>query len=107
MAKQMGLMGLGCFIFMMVALQINGAAAATYQVGDSLGWTVPPNTSFYTNWSSSKNFQIGDSAGKHSFYYLFSLFYFFLKLKSFLSLALSWIVTKHNYIGKLYIYIYI
>ncbi|KAH7546362.1 hypothetical protein FEM48_Zijuj01G0192600 [Ziziphus jujuba var. spinosa] len=60
MAKQMGLMGLGCFIFMMVALQINGASATTYVVGDSLGWTVPPNTSFYTEWSSSKTFDIGD-----------------------------------------------
>ncbi|KAK4604453.1 hypothetical protein RGQ29_012807 [Quercus rubra] len=61
MASRMGL--IGCLI-VVVAL-LNGAtaqvtAAGEYQVGDSLGWTVPPNTTYYTNWASSKTFFLGD-----------------------------------------------
>ncbi|KAL0013730.1 hypothetical protein SO802_000799 [Lithocarpus litseifolius] len=62
MASRMGL--IGCLL-VVVAL-LNGAtaqvtAAGEYQVGDSLGWTVPPNTSYYTNWASSKTFFLGDA----------------------------------------------
>ncbi|KAK7859747.1 umecyanin [Quercus suber] len=35
-------------------------ATVEYQVGDSLGWTVPPNTSYYSTWASSKTFFLGD-----------------------------------------------
>ncbi|GMY35832.1 cucumber peeling cupredoxin-like [Fagus crenata] len=56
MGSRMGL--IGCLI-VVVAL-LNGATAREYQVGDSLGWTVPPNTSYYTNWASTKTFLLGD-----------------------------------------------
>ncbi|GMY35831.1 cucumber peeling cupredoxin-like [Fagus crenata] len=56
MASRMGM--IGCLI-VVVAL-LNGATAREYQVGDSLGWTVPPNTSYYTNWASTKTFLLGD-----------------------------------------------
>ncbi|KAF3973640.1 hypothetical protein ACB098_01G311400 [Castanea mollissima] len=61
MASRMGL--IGCLI-VVVAL-LNGAttqvtAAVEYQVGDSLGWAVPPNTSYYSTWASSKTFFPGD-----------------------------------------------
>nr|POF13371.1 blue copper protein [Quercus suber] len=35
-------------------------ATVEYQVGESLGWTVPPNTSYYSTWASSKTFFLGD-----------------------------------------------
>ncbi|KAF8034489.1 hypothetical protein BT93_C0719 [Corymbia citriodora subsp. variegata] len=36
------------------------AAAATYTVGDGLGWTVPSNVSYYQSWATSKSFTVGD-----------------------------------------------
>jgi hypothetical protein len=62
MASRMGIVG--CLI-VVVAL-LNGATAREYQVGDSLGWTVPPNTSYYTNWASTKTFLLGDELSKQS-----------------------------------------
>ncbi|OAY31709.1 stellacyanin [Manihot esculenta] len=47
-----------------LAISLHGAnAATTYTVGDSLGWTIPPNNSveFYEDWANNKTFQIGDS----------------------------------------------
>ncbi|XP_056162423.1 umecyanin-like [Syzygium oleosum] len=35
-------------------------AAATYTVGDELGWTVPSNISYYQSWAASKTFMVGD-----------------------------------------------
>ena len=60
---------IGCLI-VVVAL-LNGAtaqvtSAGVYEVGDSLGWTVPPNTSYYTNWASTKTFLLGDQLSKQS-----------------------------------------
>ncbi|PON63201.1 Cupredoxin [Parasponia andersonii] len=53
-------MGLiGCSFIIMVAM-LKGATADLYVAGDSLGWTIPPNTSFYSDWASSKTFEIGD-----------------------------------------------
>ncbi|KAM0969365.1 hypothetical protein COP2_018012 [Malus domestica] len=56
---------IACLVVMAVAcpslLNLKGATAAEYVVGDSLGWTVPPNTSFYSDWAASKTFQIGDT----------------------------------------------
>ncbi|KAK7852660.1 mavicyanin-like [Quercus suber] len=62
MAGRMGL--IECLI-VVVAL-LNGAttqvtAAVEFQVGDNLGWTVPPNISYYSNWASSKKFFVGDT----------------------------------------------
>ena len=59
MAGQMGYL-----LIIMVALTLKGATAEFYVVGDDLGWTVPPNTSFYSEWASSKTFQIGDELCK-------------------------------------------
>ncbi|KAH0970302.1 hypothetical protein GBA52_022458 [Prunus armeniaca] len=57
-------MVMACFVVMAVAfpslLNLKGATAEDYVVGDSLGWAVPPNTSFYSEWAASKKFQIGD-----------------------------------------------
>ena len=61
-------MGLiGCLI--VVVASLNGAttqvtAAVEYQVGDSLGWAVPSNTSHYSTWASSKTFFPGDKLSK-------------------------------------------
>ncbi|KAL5547806.1 hypothetical protein UlMin_003037 [Ulmus minor] len=52
-------MGLiGCLV--VVLALVKGATADFYVVGDNLGWTIPPNTSFYSEWASSKDFEIGD-----------------------------------------------
>ncbi|KAG0493022.1 hypothetical protein HPP92_006420 [Vanilla planifolia] len=36
------------------------SVATTYPVGDSMGWTAPPNSSFYEEWSATKVFVAGD-----------------------------------------------
>lgn len=62
-----------CLIVVVAALvMLNGASAATvtsagdYLVGDSLGWDVPPNTTYYSDWASTKTFFLGDKFCKHS-----------------------------------------
>lgn len=46
--------------------------AATYIVGDSLGWTIPPGgASAYTSWASQHVFRTGDVLGKFRFELLF------------------------------------
>lgn len=61
MAKQyMGLM-LGMLI-LGVALQ-QAAEAATHEVGDELGWTIPSDESFYSSWASKLKFHVGDELG--------------------------------------------
>ncbi|XP_062149113.1 umecyanin-like [Alnus glutinosa] len=58
MGSRMGL--IGCFVIV-VSVLLRGATAATvYEVGDSLGWTVPPNTTYYSTWASTKTFFLGD-----------------------------------------------
>ncbi|KAG5226094.1 umecyanin [Salix suchowensis] len=51
----------GFLIVASVGLLHGACAATTYTVGDDLGWTVQPNSSYYENWASQKTFQIGDS----------------------------------------------
>ncbi|KAG2713305.1 hypothetical protein I3760_04G171100, partial [Carya illinoinensis] len=52
-----------CLVLIVVALNIIEAATAAtiFEVGGSLGWTVPPNTSYYATWASSKTFAVGDT----------------------------------------------
>ncbi|GLT55254.1 hypothetical protein SLA2020_283930 [Shorea laevis] len=58
MGSRMGL--IGCFV-VVVAILLRGATAATvYEVGDTVGWTVPPNTAYYATWASTKTFFLGD-----------------------------------------------
>lgn len=48
-------------------LVVNFAAAQTvFIVGDNTGWTVPANTSFYSEWASGKTFVVGDTLGTYS-----------------------------------------
>ncbi|KAJ6355094.1 hypothetical protein OIU77_005646 [Salix suchowensis] len=51
----------GFLIVASVGLLHGACAATTYTVGDDLGWTVPPNSSYYEEWASQRTFQIGDS----------------------------------------------
>ncbi|KAJ6435827.1 hypothetical protein OIU84_000953 [Salix udensis] len=51
----------GFLIVASVGLLHGACAASSYTVGDDLGWTVPPNSSYYEEWASQKTFQIGDS----------------------------------------------
>lgn len=62
MATRLGL--IVCLIAVVSLLK--GATAATYTVGDELGWTIPPLGSVaYKTWARGKVFEIGDVIGKH------------------------------------------
>ena len=44
---------IACLSLMVVMVGLmKGATAVEYVVGDSLGWTLPPNTSFYSDWAA-------------------------------------------------------
>lgn len=44
---------------------VSSSAATTYEVLDSLGWTIPPSGSVaYTTWAANKSFTVGDTLGK-------------------------------------------
>ncbi|KAJ6758995.1 BLUE COPPER PROTEIN [Salix koriyanagi] len=51
----------GFLIVASMGLLHGACAASTYMVGDDLGWTVPPNSSYYEEWASQRTFQIGDT----------------------------------------------
>ncbi|KAB1199393.1 Umecyanin [Morella rubra] len=63
MASRMGL--IWCLVIVVALLKCATAqtqiASVEYEVGDSLGWAVPPNTSYYSTWASTKTFYLGDS----------------------------------------------
>ena len=64
MARNMGLNLIGCSIVVM-AFVIGATHAATeYKVGDSFGWSVPTNESFYSDWAATKKFFVGDKLSK-------------------------------------------
>ena len=65
MAKNIGPMG--C-MFMVVLCLLSFAAssdAKRYYVGESYGWSIPPNQTFYSDWASSKKFLVGDFLGTY------------------------------------------
>lgn len=48
-----------------VALFQSYALAATYEVGDSMGWTIPSGgAAAYSTWAANKTFKVGDKLGK-------------------------------------------
>ncbi|CAJ1975538.1 unnamed protein product [Sphenostylis stenocarpa] len=49
-----------CSIVAMLSI-IDVSEAADYTVGDSFGWNVPTNESFYIDWASNKTFFVGDN----------------------------------------------
>ncbi|KAH7856010.1 hypothetical protein Vadar_031563 [Vaccinium darrowii] len=51
---------IGCLV--VIAAVVMGAAADTYTVGDSLGWTVPPGGRIaYSVWADKQTFEVGDT----------------------------------------------
>lgn len=66
-------MGRVSFIIAIFGVVVNFAAAQNvHVVGDSMGWTIPPNTSVsYSNWASAKTFIVGDILGNYLHIYLF------------------------------------
>jgi hypothetical protein len=56
---------IGFLIVASVGLLHGAYAANTYTVGGDLGWIVPPNNTYYEEWTSQRTFQIGDTFGKH------------------------------------------
>ncbi|XP_062147705.1 umecyanin-like [Alnus glutinosa] len=60
MGSRMGLIG---YFVIVVGILVRGATAKTvYEVGGSVGWTVPPNTSYYSTWATTnlQTFLLGD-----------------------------------------------
>lgn len=46
------------------ATLLHGTAAVDFVVGgNSVGWTIPPNRTFYSNWASANTFRVGDTLG--------------------------------------------
>lgn len=61
-------------IFATVALLQSLVASTTYEVGDSLGWTIPSGGSAaYSTWAANKTFIVGDILGKISDHFPFFL----------------------------------
>ncbi|XP_061950951.1 umecyanin-like [Populus nigra] len=52
---------IGFLIVASVGLLHGAYAANTYTVGGDLGWIVPPNNTYYEEWTSQRTFQIGDT----------------------------------------------
>lgn len=40
-------------------------AQNSHTVGDSVGWTIPPNANTYTTWAASQKFAVGDTLGNY------------------------------------------
>ncbi|KAI4328703.1 hypothetical protein L6164_021038 [Bauhinia variegata] len=57
-------MGLEGWSIVVMALLIGATQATEYKVGDSFGWNVPTNQSFYSDWAASisnyQTFSVGD-----------------------------------------------
>lgn len=55
------------------SLELVNASSMEFQVGDTTGWTVPPqnDTIFYNNWASAMRFKIGDTIRKHKHIYMY------------------------------------
>ncbi|XP_022946866.1 stellacyanin-like [Cucurbita moschata] len=47
-------------LLLMAAASWQCSSAATYTVGNALGWTVPPISTVYSEWASDKTFVVGD-----------------------------------------------
>ncbi|XP_020238811.1 cucumber peeling cupredoxin [Cajanus cajan] len=60
MARNVCLNMIGCCMVAMIFI-IGATEATDYTVGDSLGWNVPNNKSFYTDWASTKEFFVNDT----------------------------------------------
>lgn len=51
-------------LVVLAAADVEKTFAATYVVGDSLGWTIPSGgASTYSNWASQHTFRVGDTLG--------------------------------------------
>ncbi|KAH7686674.1 Cupredoxins domain-containing protein [Dioscorea alata] len=49
-------------VAMLLVAMVAGAAASTkHVVGNSTGWTIPPNATFYSDWAASQKIFVGDS----------------------------------------------
>ena len=60
-------------VLAVTALIQSSVAQTTFQVGDALGWTIPPNTAAYSTWASNKTFTLNDILGKITkFQFVFS-----------------------------------
>ncbi|KAJ9163087.1 hypothetical protein P3X46_022797 [Hevea brasiliensis] len=62
MAKRINMAILFASVAIVTAgLSVKGAEAAVFVVGDTFGWQIPTNSTFYSSWASSHNFSVGDT----------------------------------------------
>ncbi|XAR66882.1 hypothetical protein NMG60_11013252 [Bertholletia excelsa] len=48
-------------VALMAAAMLQTSAATIYFVGNTTGWVVPPNATFYSNWASQYTFAVNDT----------------------------------------------
>lgn len=48
------------FLLLAVVAPPRSASAATYTVGDSIGWNIPSEPTSYSDWAATKTFLAGD-----------------------------------------------
>lgn len=69
------------FLTVMVMATISDAQNS-HTVGDSVGWTIPPDANTYNTWAASQKFTVGDTLGNlllviiiYKFNYLHEIFH--------------------------------
>jgi hypothetical protein len=63
------------------ATVLPGTQADELVVGDTTGWQVPPNTTFYSEWAAKNTFSVGDTLGELETYIpTFSMVSLFVEL---------------------------
>ncbi|KAI4315506.1 hypothetical protein L6164_028306 [Bauhinia variegata] len=55
-------MHLNFFLFALIGCIMTSSVISTtnHVVGDAVGWNLPPNPTFYSNWAKKKVFRVGD-----------------------------------------------
>lgn len=84
MASDRSNMVLVLLLIVMVMKTISDAQNS-HTVGDSIGWTIPPNANTYSTWAASQTFAVGDTLGnlfsviiKYLRKYFIDIFIFYL-----------------------------
>ncbi|XP_038899950.1 cucumber peeling cupredoxin-like [Benincasa hispida] len=53
--------GVGFVLGFIAVVFVQHATATVHVVGDTVGWTVPPGNTFYSDWADENTFVVGDS----------------------------------------------
>lgn len=59
--KLMSSSSIACLFLVGALLQV--VSAVDYDVGGDFGWNLPPNPTFFSDWTRNKTFFVGDKLG--------------------------------------------